>query len=179
MKRVLISLLFGCATLWGFAQQPLYIVNGQVREQIEQIPPSDIEQVEVLPADEESIATYGPTAANGVMLITLRYDEPARFLADSLPYSDYIAQRVKWGENDPVARVVLIYRITPSGKAVYDREVECTDSRLKRRILKAMEQAPPWEPARKNGQPIESEGTLHIQLPKGKRMPVERVLVYG
>ncbi|MDE6865117.1 MAG: TonB-dependent receptor plug domain-containing protein, partial [Alistipes sp.] len=61
------------------AQQPLYIVNGvPTTDNIAQIPPEDIERIETLPADEESIARYGEQASNGVVLVTLRYDEPAR-----------------------------------------------------------------------------------------------------
>lgn len=62
------------------AQRPLCIVNGApTEEDIALIPPEDIERVETLPADEETIARYGAEASNGVILVTLRYDEPARF----------------------------------------------------------------------------------------------------
>ena len=71
MKRyfLFISALLA-ATLPVAAQQPLYIVNGVETEQIASIPPDDIENVEMLPADEETIARYGDKAANGVMLVT-------------------------------------------------------------------------------------------------------------
>ena len=77
MKRyfLFISALLA-ATLPVAAQQPLYIVNGVETEQIASIPPDDIENVEMLPADEETIARYGLRASNGVLLVTLRYDSP-------------------------------------------------------------------------------------------------------
>ena len=125
---------------------------------------SDIENVEMLPADEETIARYGDKAANGVMLVTLRYDQSAVFTADST-FSGYIARQVKWGDDEPAARIVLRYTVTPEGDTVVAQELESTDSRLKRRVLKAVAEAPRWTPARKNGTPVESEGILHIQLP--------------
>lgn len=178
MKRMLI--VWGvvlCAVLPAAAQKPLYIVNGTPREEIASIPPEDIERVESLPADEQTIARYGDGASNGVILITLRYDQPAAFPSDST-YSQYIARRVVWNDTDPVARVILRYKITTDGTVVVDQELEVTDKRLKRRILKVMEEAPKWRPAQKDGVPVESEGVLRIQLPEGRRMPRQAELVY-
>ena len=76
MKRYALTLfaLLGSALLPAAAQKPLYIVNGRETEEIASIPPEDIERVETLPADEETIARYGLRASNGVLLVTLRYD---------------------------------------------------------------------------------------------------------
>lgn len=159
------------------AQKPLYLVNGVETEEISSIPPEDIEKLEMLPADEESIARYGEKAACGVMLVTLRYDQPARFEAAE-SFDDYIASQVKWGADEPAARVILRYTITPEGQIVTGQELESTDNRLKRRVLKAIENAPQWCPATKNGSPVESEGVLRIQLPEGKTIPRPVELVW-
>lgn len=177
MKRIAPYLLFLAAALPAAAQQPLYIVNGVRTEQIADIPPEDIERCDMLPADEETIARYGDEAAGGVMLITLRYDEPAAFEADTT-FDRYIARNVRWDDSEPAARVVLRYKITPEGRAVVSSELESTDNRLKRRVLKAVAEAPAWRPARKDGLAVESEGVLHIQLPAGKRMPRPVELVF-
>ena len=163
MKRyiLLLSALFA-ATLSAVAQRPLYIVNGVETEEIESIPPDDIENIESLPADEETIARYGEKAANGVILISLRYDKPAVFEAGTT-FDEYIAGQVKWDDDEP---------------AVLAQELESTDNRLKRRVLKALSEAPHWHPAQKNGVAVASEGVLHIQLPKGKRMPRPVELVW-
>lgn len=170
MKYPILLLAANLLALPLCAQQPLYIVNGTPTEQIASIPPEEIEHVESLPADEQSIARYGAGAAHGVLLITLRYDQAARFQADS-SFNNYIARQVTWGEGEPTARVVLRYTISPEGKTQVKQELESTDSRLKRRVLKALGEAPDWLPACKNGQPIESEGVLYVQLPAGKQMP--------
>ena len=44
------------------AREPLYVVNGAVVATIENIPHEDIERIDVLPADEESIAKWGVEA---------------------------------------------------------------------------------------------------------------------
>ncbi len=183
MKRLTMLLLLAGVLVAGTAgaavpkPRPLYIVNGKVMDEIQQIPPEEIERVETLPADEETIARYGERAAHGVILITLRYDEPASFPADTT-FGSYIARQIRWENDDPVARVVLRYTVTPEGIVRVDETLESTDNRLKRRVLKAVEESPRWQPARKNGQPVSSEGILSIQLPEGRRMPRQVELVY-
>ena len=170
MKRyaLLLYILFLAAAVRAATPrpQPLYIVNGKETSEIRSIPPEDIENVEMLPADEETIARYGQRAAHGVMLITLRYDRPASFPADSA-FGSYIARQVRWDESEPTARVVLRYKITPDGETVVQQELES----------KAVAEAPRWHPAQKNGAPVESEGVLSIQLPEGRRMPRQAELV--
>ena len=158
------------------AQEPLYIVNGTVREEISSIPPDLIERAERLPADEETIARYGPAATPGVLLVTLRHDRAARFTGDA-SFDDYIAARVVWSEREPAARVVLRYTVTPAGRAVVTRELEVTDRRLLRRVMRAVEEAPAWEPATKRGEAVASEGVLTVQLPAGKELPREAEVV--
>lgn len=178
MKKHLILLgALLAALLPAAAQAPLYLVNGTPTEQIDTIPPDDIEHVEMLPADEQTIARYGEQAAGGVLLITLRYDQPARFPSDST-FGSYIARQVQWNDDEPAARVILRYKVTPEGRTEVVQELESTDKRLKRRILKAVAEAPAWQPARKNGAPVESEGVLRIQLPEGKSLPKPVELVF-
>ncbi len=175
--RLTAALLLLAAAAPLRAQQPLYLVNGRERGDVADIPPAMIERIEELPADEESIARYGAKAAGGVVLVTLKYDEAPRFTADTLPFDRYVARRVVWTETDPTARIVLRYRIATDGTLAVSEVLEATDSRLRRRVLKAVAETPRWEPARKEGIPVESEGVLRIQLPEGRRMPRRPELV--
>ena len=72
------------ATAQSRKRMPLYIVNGErmTEEQVKDIHPKDIEDNHLLPADEQTIERYGHEAANGVVVITLRYAPPARFEVD-------------------------------------------------------------------------------------------------
>ena len=161
-------------------QRPLCIVNGvPTTEEIDRIPTANIERIETLPADEETIARYGEAASNGVILVTLRYDEPAHFEVEGVEsFGEYIARHVKWTATDPAARVIVRYTITAAGRTVVESVLESTDNRLKRRVLKAIEEAPTWRPAAKAGEPVASKGVLRIQLPAGKPMPRMPQLVW-
>ena len=159
---------------------PIYIVNGErmSEEDVKEIDPADIVSNTLLPADERTVAEYGDQAANGVIVIVLRYDTPARFEVDGRPagYSDYIAGRVKWDDTDPVARVIVSFTVGPDGSVAVKDVLEVTDKRLGRRILKAMEEAPRWTPALKQGEGVATDHVLRITLPRGRRLPREKVI---
>ena len=98
MQRLLTILWF--ALLWSFAtaqsdREPLYIVNGEVRSSVADIPEKNIEKIETLPADETTVMQYGDKANNGVVIITLCYDKAAQFPSTE-SFSEYIASQVKW-----------------------------------------------------------------------------------
>ena len=161
------------------AQKPLYIVNGEPREEIESIPPEIIEKLDVLPADEETISQYGPEAGNGVVIVTLKYDVKAEFINDSYQsFERYVIENVKWEESDPTAQIVLRLTIQSDGKATVESVLHSSDKRLLRRVLKVVESAPLWQPATKRGMPVEQPGVvLNITLPEGRKMPRERYVI--
>lgn len=175
MRRYLLLLAALLAGPLLRAQQPLYVVNGVPCDEVTSIAPDDIETIDELPADEETIARYGERAAGGAILITLRYDVPATF-SDTLSFADYITRRVKWEADEPAARVSLRYSVLADGTVEIRELLESTDNRLKRRVLKAVAEAPRWAPARKNGVPVETLHVLTLRLPEGKRMPREPYL---
>ncbi len=160
---------------------PIYIVNGvrMSEDEVKEIDPSDIATNTLLPADEHTVAQYGDQAANGVIVIMLRYDTPARFEigGEATGYSGYIADRVKWDDTDPVARVIVSFTVEADGSVVVKEVLEATDSRLRRRILKAMEQAPLWIPALKDGKGVATDHVLRVTLPKGRQLPREKVIL--
>ena len=168
------------ATAQSRKRLPLYIVNGErmTEEQVKDINPKDIVDNHLLPADEQTIERYGHEAANGVVVITLRYDTPARFEIEGevTKYSAYIADRVKWDETDPVARIIISFKVKADGSVAEFDVLEATDKRLLRRIEKAMTEAPRWQPALKDGKGVETTHLLKVTLPKGRTMPRERVV---
>lgn len=160
---------------------PIYIVNGQrmSEEEVKAIHPADIVSNELLTVDEAVIEKYGHDAANGVVVITLRYDTAARFELDGQEarYSNYIAERVKWNEADGVARVVMSFTVMADGSVKEKDVLEATDRRMLNRIRKVMATAPRWTPAKKAGKGIETDHILRITLPIGRKMPRERVIL--
>lgn len=147
-------------------------------QEVKDIDPADIIDNKLLPVDEHVIAKYGNEASNGVILITLRYDTPARFEVDGqdIAYSSFIADQVKWSEMDGVARVIISFTVGEDGSIMERDVLEATDKRLLRRIEQAMEEAPRWQPALKDGKGVQTEHLLRITLPKGRKMPREQVV---
>ena len=165
--RTILFLLVAAAVALPLSAQerrPVYIVNGERYEgdAFREIPPAEIERMEQLPADEQTIERYGSDASNGVILITLKYDSKAVFTADSLSFDRYVARRIKWDATDPVARVVYRFKVQCDGSVV---------------LVKAVEEAPRWSPATKDGRPVETEHVLRVQLPEGRAMPPERAVI--
>lgn len=173
MRRLLLFIALLTATSLR-AQEPLYVVNGTVVDSIEHIPHEDIERIDVLPADEETIARWGTAASEGVILVTLRYDTPARFEAEGVDnFTEYLATTVKWDERMPAERVSLRLEINEQGIATIAEILESTSRQFLKRVEKAIGTAPRWTPATRDGVAQKSIHLINIQLPKGKPMPTE------
>ena len=91
--------------------------------------------------------------------------------------ADYVSERVKWPENYGVARFVARYTIAADGSFVLGSILESSDNQFRKRVLKALQDMPRWQPATKQGKAVESEYVLAVQLPKGKAMPKEPYVV--
>lgn len=176
--RTLITLIaiFCASTLW--AQQPLYVVNGKVVESIEGIPHDDIESIDVLPADEETIAVWGLAASEGVIIVRLKFDTPATFSAEGVNnFTAYLAKQIKWDESIPAERASLRLRITTEGTAEVVDVLDTTSRQFLKRVTKAIAAAPRWQPAIRDGKAIESLQLVNIQLPLGKELPKDTYVI--
>ena len=172
---LIVSLL--CATI-AVAQQPMYVVNGVVVDGIDSIAQSDIESIDVLPADEETIAQWGMAASEGVIVVRLIYDTPARFSYEGTDnFTTYLSKHVKWGENMPAERVSLRITIDTEGVAHVSEVLDSTSRQYLKRVMKAIDEAPRWQPAMRDGKPIESLHLVNLQLPVGKEIPAEQFVI--
>lgn len=172
---ILVAMLF-LASL--SAQRPMYVVNGTVVDSIEHIPHEDIENIEVLPADEQTIRQWGEGAGEGVIIVTLRYDTAAHFNAPPYDnFTDYLAHTVKWSERMPAERVSLRIRVDASGHAEVETVLQATSRALLKRVTKAIANAPLWSPAIRQDRAVESLHLVNIQLPEGKQMETERSII--
>ena len=178
MKKIFIlhSAFFILHSVSVWAQKPLYIVNGVEMESVKHIPEKNIEHIDHLPANEESVAKYGERANNGVIIVTLRYDKEAKFTGGK-SLADYVGERVKWPENYGVARFVARYTIGADGTFRLGTILQSTDHQFRKRVLKVLQSLPKWQPATKQGKAVESEYVLAVQLPKGKAMPKEPYII--
>ena len=132
----LLALLMS-TSLW--AQQPLYVVNGRVVESIDGIPQSDIESINVLPADEETIAEWGLAASEGVIVVRLKFDTPATVAAEGYNnFTAYLAKQIKWEENMPAERASLRLNITEEGSIEVVEVLDTTSRQFLKRVTKAI-----------------------------------------
>ena len=180
LKRTIVlfgALLLVCATLT--AREPLYVVNGEVVASIEHIPHEDIESIDILPADEESIARWGEGAGEGVILVRLRYDTPASFSAEGFTnFTDYLAHTVAWSDDNSVERVSLRLTIGSDGRARICEILHATSRQLLRRVERAIASAPLWRAATRDGEAVESQHLVNLQLPKGRKMAPEQAVIF-
>ena len=176
--RLAILFLALVCTFATYAREPLYVVNGEVVERIDHIPHEDIESIDVLPANEETIAKWGLEASEGVIIVTLRYDTPARFLAEGITnFTDYLATKVKWSASMPAERVSLRLTIGTDGCATISEVLQSTSRQFLKRVEKAIKLSPAWSPATRNGKATESIVLVNLLLPVGKELPVERAVI--
>lgn len=174
MLRTTFAILATLCAIEAYAYKPLYVVNGVVVESIENIPHENIEHIDNLPADEESIAKWGLGASEGVILVTLRYDTEAHFSHNGYNnFTDYLASTVSWDETMSPARISLRIVVESSGKAVISEVISSSNKQFLKRVTKAIDCAPLWVPAERDGIPVESLHLVNLQLPKGKSMPRE------
>lgn len=178
MRRLtlLVTILLGTVSL--YAQQPLYVVNGQIVDGIDHIPHEAIERIDVLPADEQTIAEWGIEASEGVIIVRLRYDQEATFHYDGFnSFTDYLASAVRWDDSMPPERVSLRIVVDAQGSALVSEVLESTSRQFLKRVERAIEEAPKWQPAMRDGKAIESVHLVNLLLPKGKELPEEHVVI--
>lgn len=160
------------------AQQPLYVVNGKIVDSIEHIAQSDIESIDVLPADEDTIAQWGMAASEGVIMVRLVYDTPATFSAEGIDnYTTYLATKVNWSDKMPAERVSLRIAVGEDGSVAITEVLDSTSRQFLKRVTKAIAEAPHWQPAVRDGNPIESLHLVNLQLPVGKDIPAEQFVI--
>lgn len=179
MLRSVIVILFTIfCTIEAQAYKPLYVVNGEIMESIEHIPHEDIERIDNLPANEETIAKWGIEASEGVILVTLRYDQNASFHhGDFHNFTDYLASVVRWDDTMSAERVSLRIEVNSNGKASISEVISSTSKQYLKRVTRAIEEAPLWQPAYKGGVAMCSQHLVNLQLPKSKSIPKEMGII--
>ncbi len=172
----LMAILIGIGT--SHAQRPMYVVAGKVVESIDDIPHENIERIDVLPADDSTIAEWGSAAHEGVIIVTLRYDTPASFNVEGFDnFTDYLADTVVWSDKMSAERVSLRIVVDAEGRAIISEVLQSTSRNFLRRVEQAIERAPRWSPAMRDGKAIESIHLVNLLLPKGKSLPVEPAVI--
>lgn len=74
-------------------------------------------------------------------------------------------------------RVSLRIVVGADGRATIGEVLQATSRNFLRRVERAIEQAPLWSPAMRDGTPVESIQLVNLLLPKGKSLPVEHAVI--
>ncbi|MBO7235419.1 MAG: TonB-dependent receptor, partial [Alistipes sp.] len=113
-------------------------------------------------------------ASEGVILVTLRYDQNATFHYGEFDnFTEYLASVVRWDSTMPAERVSLRIEVDSNGKATISEVISSTSKQYLKRVTRAIEEAPLWQPAKKSGVATHSQHLVNLQLPKGKNLPKE------
>jgi hypothetical protein len=70
-------------------------------------------------------------------------------------------------------RVSLRIEVDSTGRATIKEVIASSSKQFLKRVTAAINNAPRWTPAERDGTPVESLHLVNLQLPKGKQMPRE------
>ena len=141
MLRRVITILAILCSIAAYAYKPLYVVNGVVVDSIEHIPHENIERIDNLPADEDTIAKWGLEASEGVILVTLRYDTEAYFNHDNYNnFTEYLASTVRWDDTMSAERVSLRITVDNTGKATISEIIDSSSKQFLKRVTQFVTQ---------------------------------------
>ncbi len=162
--------------------EPLYVVDGKITKSITQIPPDDIERIDVL-KNKSAVDLYGPDAKNGAILITtksksysyrnddaqiVRPKPKEKFVMPEMmpefPGGDeairqYIADNIKYPEsareNGIQGTAYVSFKITKEGEVADVRLARGVHPPLDKEAIRVVESMPDWKPGMTNGQPVD------------------------
>lgn len=178
MRRLILGILIFLSISAVSARGPLYVVNGVVVDNIDTIEQANIATIEMLPATDKTIADWGIEASEGVILVTLTYDTPAKFEAEGYTnFTDYLMHTVKWGNDMPAERVSLRIVVDSNGKVTITKILQSTSRQFLKRVERAITSSPQWQPATLNGQGVASTHMVNLLMPEGKTLPVEHGVI--
>ncbi len=174
MYRLIITLSLLLSSIGAMARSPIYVVNGEQREGIDDIPHEQILSLREQEVSEALIQQWGAAASKGVVFVELKWDKVAQLPNyDSL--HQYLEQRVDW--RDDIARISFRYIVTEQGEFKLTEYLEVSSPRARRRVEEALKDLPLWQPATKGDRRVEWSGVVNITLPVGAQIPQDRYLI--
>ena len=171
--------------------EPLYIVDGKITREINQIPPQDIESIDVL-KDISATALYGAKGKNGVILITTKSkayqyldgdtqnvrpvsqdkirnpEVMPEFPGGEIGLSEFIKNRIVYPkralEKGIMGRVYVDFIISKSGKVTDAKVARGVDPDLDKEALRVVNSMPLWRPGRNDGELVDVSYTVPVDF---------------
>ena len=77
----------------------------------------------------------------------------------------------------PAERASLRIAIAEDGTATIAEILSTTSRQFLKRVTKAIDTAPRWQPAMRDGRPVKTLELVNIQLPVGKQLPQDPYVI--
>lgn len=184
------SVIFG-SNSFDSTTKPLYVVDGKITKEINQIPPQDIESISVL-KNHSATALYGNKAKNGVILITTisksyqyldenaqnvrpvpreeirELEEMPEFPGGEAALKQYIASNTIYPESEKETgihgRAYVTFKITKEGKVTDARISRGFHPPMDKEAIRVVNSMPDWKPGKQDGNPVDVNYTVPVNF---------------
>lgn len=167
----------------GKEGNPLYVVDREIRENIESIQPDSIESISVL-KDESATVLYGEKGKNGVILINTKNgiknskQEPGKVysIVDEIPefpggetsLRKYIDNSIRYPEiareNGIEGKVYVTFVVGRDGYVKDAKIQRGVDPSLDKEALRIISSLPIWKPGKFDGKPVNTYFTVPVNF---------------
>lgn len=174
----------------GSDAQPIFVVDGKVVKEIDNLDPETIDNISVYKdSDSEVVKKYNAT--DGVVMITtkegkkevdesvLSTDVEVFYIVEDMPrfpgglpaLKTYIYSNLEYPEEvqDKEGEVVVQWKINTKGQVEDVKVLRSTNSAFDAEVIKVIQQMPVWEPGKQRGKPVSVGFSTQIQLHKDKK----------
>jgi len=172
--------------------QPLFVVDGVVTKNINQVQPENIERIDVL-KDKSATSIYGDKGKNGVILIKTKTNyisepvelittaktkniqgDPIFYKVDTFPefpggemaLRNFLASEIKYPEiareNGIQGKVYVTFIITKKGKVTEPKISRGVDPALDKEALRVISRLPDWKPGKQRGEAVNVSYTVPV-----------------
>jgi len=167
----------------GNGCEPLYVVDGEIRKNIESIQPDSIESISVL-KDESATVLYGEKGKNGVILINTKngiknskqepgkvysiVDEMPEFPGGETSLRKYIDNSIRYPEiareNGIEGKVYVTFVVGRDGYVKDAKIQRGVDPSLDKEALRVISSLPIWKPGKFDGKPVNTYFTVPVNF---------------
>lgn len=161
----------------GSDADPVFVLDGTVVTEIDDLDPGNIESINVI-KDPEDPMMKKYNAKDGVVLITTKKEEEIFYKVDEMPtfnggdpaqeFRKYIAKNLRYpqsaAENGISGRVIVQFSVSEAGQVVDARVVRSVDPDLDKEALRLVNSSSRWSPGKNEGKPVKVMFTFPVNF---------------
>lgn len=161
----------------GSGADPVFVLDGKVVKEIEDLDPGSIESVNVIKdPDDPMMKKYN--AKDGVVMITTKKAEEVFYVVEEMPtfnggdpapeFRQFIAKNLKYppsaAQKGISGRVIVQFAVAESGQVVDAVVVRGVDPALDQEAIRVVMSSPSWTPGRQKGKPVKVLFTFPVNF---------------